>query len=111
MHEGRTGARGRALTSSSSSSSDAWGLHHQLTDVADVLHMALKSVPEAERDNAAHPTLRDLYTGVSMTERQLMKVGRTLIKAWGRGCESIGNKHEGRVGNGREGRKEGGPFR
>ena len=46
----------------------------QLLDVADVLQMALASVPEDQRNNDANPALRDLYTGVSMTERELMKV-------------------------------------
>jgi hypothetical protein len=46
----------------------------QLTTVADVLSLALKSVPEKDRGSDAPAALRDLYTGVDMTERELMKV-------------------------------------
>lgn len=44
-----------------------------LLSVADVLELALKAVPEAERgENAPNQHLKDLYTGVSMTRTNLV---------------------------------------
>ncbi|KAJ3016154.1 GrpE protein 1, mitochondrial [Thoreauomyces humboldtii] len=44
-----------------------------LLSVADVLDLALKAVPEAERGaNSSNPHLRDLYTGVDMTRSNLL---------------------------------------
>ncbi|KAJ3056998.1 GrpE protein 1, mitochondrial, partial [Rhizoclosmatium sp. JEL0117] len=44
-----------------------------LLDTADVLEIALKSVPEAERANDANKHLKDFYSGVSMTHDNLLK--------------------------------------
>ncbi|KAJ3230078.1 Mitochondrial matrix cochaperone [Chytriomyces hyalinus] len=44
-----------------------------LLDTADVLEIALKNVPEAERSNDANKSLKDFYSGVSMTHDNLMK--------------------------------------
>ncbi|KAI8612575.1 GrpE nucleotide exchange factor, partial [Chytriomyces sp. MP71] len=44
-----------------------------LLDTADVLEIALKNVPEAERSSDAHKSLKDFYSGVSMTHGNLLK--------------------------------------
>ncbi|KAJ3021862.1 UNVERIFIED_CONTAM: Mitochondrial matrix cochaperone [Siphonaria sp. JEL0065] len=44
-----------------------------LLDTADVLEIALKSVPEAERANDANKVMKDFYSGVSMTHTNLLK--------------------------------------
>ncbi|KAJ3014560.1 UNVERIFIED_CONTAM: Mitochondrial matrix cochaperone [Siphonaria sp. JEL0065] len=44
-----------------------------LLDTADVLEIALKSVPEAERTNDSNKVLKDFYSGVSMTHTNLLK--------------------------------------
>lgn len=46
-----------------------------LLNTADILSMALDAVPESERgETATHPELKNLYTGVSMTRKELTKV-------------------------------------
>lgn len=45
-----------------------------LLDSADILQLALKSVPETERTGSSpNKHLKDLYTGVDMTFSELMK--------------------------------------
>ncbi|KAJ3235804.1 Mitochondrial matrix cochaperone [Chytriomyces hyalinus] len=44
-----------------------------LLDTADVLEIALKNVPEAERASDANKSLKDFYSGVSMTHDNLLK--------------------------------------
>lgn len=42
-----------------------------LISVADILDIALESVPEAERTNDANPQLKNLYTGLTMTRSEM----------------------------------------
>jgi molecular chaperone GrpE len=45
-----------------------------LLTTADILSMALDAVPEKERgENATHPDLKNLYIGVHMTRKELLK--------------------------------------
>ncbi|KAJ3099339.1 GrpE protein 1, mitochondrial [Phlyctochytrium planicorne] len=44
-----------------------------LLETSDVLELALKSVPESERNSSSNPHLKDLYEGVSMTRTNLLK--------------------------------------
>ncbi|KAI9330095.1 GrpE-domain-containing protein [Obelidium mucronatum] len=44
-----------------------------LLDTADVLEIALKSVPESERANDSNKIMKDFYSGVSMTHTNLLK--------------------------------------
>ncbi|KAJ3327071.1 Mitochondrial matrix cochaperone, partial [Kappamyces sp. JEL0680] len=45
-----------------------------LLSTADILAMALNAVPEQERgDNATHKELKNLYVGVMLTQKELLK--------------------------------------
>ena len=45
-----------------------------IIETADILKMALESVPAAERgDECSHPELKNLYVGVKMTQAELAK--------------------------------------
>jgi molecular chaperone GrpE len=46
----------------------------ELLNTADILSMALDAVPEKERgENTTHPDLKNLYVGVNMTRKELIK--------------------------------------
>ena len=46
----------------------------QLLDVADVLDMAIKSVPVEEATDGKNVHLKNLYEGIVMTEKEILKV-------------------------------------
>jgi molecular chaperone GrpE len=50
------------------------GFAKELLSTADILGMALDAVPESERgDSATHQELKNLYVGVKMTQKELLK--------------------------------------
>lgn len=47
-----------------------------LLDVADVLDMAIASVPEEHRHDASNPHLRDLFSGLNVTRAEMTTIFR-----------------------------------
>ncbi|TPX71259.1 hypothetical protein CcCBS67573_g06282 [Chytriomyces confervae] len=63
-----------------------------LLDTADVLEIALKNVPQAERTSDANKSLKDFYSGVSMTHDNLIKTfKRAGVEPYG---ETLGVKFD-----------------